>query len=131
IECDRNYAFAYFALGATFNMMNRYDDAIRVLDRGLALSPQSWQAYFEYGKAEVGKGEYEAALRKLNRAEDMAPHDYAPVHLVTAHALLALKNYSQAMSELEAYLEKDPKGSNAPAVRDSLDKIRAFAAAQH
>src|SRR4051812_30943320 len=127
-RADRSYAMGYIVLGAVYNMQSKFDDAIRVLDRGLTLMPQSWQGTFELGKAELGKGHYEAAIRKLNKASDLARQPYAPLHLAKAHALLGMKNFSEATSELEAYLEQDPKSPNAPAVRESLDQVRAFVA---
>jgi tetratricopeptide (TPR) repeat protein len=128
IHADRSYAMGFIVLGAVYNMQSRFDDAIRVLDRGLTLMPQSWQGDFELGKAELGKGNYEAAIRRLNKAQDLSPQEYAPLHLAKAHALLGMKNFSEATSELEAYLEQDPKSPNATAVRESLDQVRAFVA---
>ena len=128
IQADRSYAMGFIVLGAVYNMQSRFDDAVRVLDRGLTLMPQSWEGMFELGKAELGKGNYEAAIRRLNKASDLAPVQYPPLHLAKAHALLGMKNFSEASSELEAYLEQDPKSPNAAAVRESLDQVRAFVA---
>jgi tetratricopeptide (TPR) repeat protein len=128
IHADPNYAMGYIVLGAVFNMQSKWDDAIRVLDRGLTLQPQSWQAMFEMGKSELAKGNYEAAMRRLNKAGDLAPQQYPPLHLAKAHALLGMKNFSEASSELEAYLEQDPKSPNAAAIRESLDQVKAFVA---
>ena len=128
IQADRSYGMGYIVLGAVYNMQSRFDDAIRVLDRGLTLMPRSWQGTFELGKAELGKGNYEAAIRKLNKASDLATQPYAPLHLAKAHALLGMKNFSEATSELEAYLEQDPHSPHAAEVRESLGQVRAFVA---
>jgi tetratricopeptide (TPR) repeat protein len=128
IKNDPACAMAYLALGAAFNSMSRFDDAVRTLERGLMLSPSSWQGYFEMGKALLGKGSFEAGLRQLNKAESFASNDYPPVHLVKAHAYLGLKNYQEAISELELYLTRDPKGANSAEARQTLDKVRAFTA---
>jgi tetratricopeptide (TPR) repeat protein len=128
IQTDRSYGMGYIVLGAVYNMQSRFDDAIRVLDRGLTLMPRSWQGTFELGKAELGKGNYEAAIRKLNKASDLATQPYAPIHLAKAHALLGMKNFSEATSELEAYLEQDPNSPHAAEVRESLGQVRAFVA---
>lgn len=127
VDSDNNYSMGYIALGACYNMLTRWDDALRVLDRAVGLSPTSWQGYFEMGKSLIGKADYEAALRQLNRAEDMHPK-YPLLHLVKAHALLGLKNYAEAMSELEAYLEKEPAGAQSQEAKLTLEKVRAFAA---
>src|SRR5438270_12814733 len=128
IQADANYGMGYIVLGAVYNMQSRFDDSIRVLDRGLTLMPQSWQGMFELGKAELGKGNYEAAMRRLNKASDLSTQPYPPLHLAKAHALLGMKNFSEASSELEAYLEQDPNSPHAAEVRESLGQVRAFVA---
>ena len=128
IQYDGNNAMAYLVLGAAFNMQSRFDDAIRALERGEALSPNSWQAYFEMGKALVGKTQYEAALRQLSRAQALAPAEYPLIHLVKAHAMLALNNYADAMTELQSYLEKEPSGPNSEQAQKMLAQAKAFAA---
>jgi len=128
LEFDGNNAMAYLVLGAALNMQSKYDDAIRALERGEALSPNSWQAYFEMGKSLVGKAQYEPALRQLDRAQALAPAEYPLIHLVKAHAMLALNNYSDAMTELQAYLDKEPRGPNSQQAQKMLAQARAFAA---
>jgi tetratricopeptide (TPR) repeat protein len=128
IKYDESCSLAYIVMGATLNMQSQFDDAIRVLQRGESLSPNSWQAYFEMGKALVGKAQYEPALRQLNHAQSLMTHDYAPVHLVKAHAMLALDDYSDAMTELQEYLQKEPNGPNTEEAQRMLAQARAFAA---
>ena len=62
-KADASYGMGFIVLGAVYNMQSRFDDSIRVLDRGLMLMPRSWQGMFELGKAELGKGNYQAAFR--------------------------------------------------------------------
>jgi tetratricopeptide (TPR) repeat protein len=129
LEADAGYAMAHIALGSAYNQMSRFDDALRELDRGVALSPVAWQGYFEMGKAFMGKGDYHAALRQLTKAETFsAGNPFVGIHLLKAHALLALKDYSLAMAELQAYLDRDPNGSNALGARQTMEKVRAFVA---
>ncbi len=128
VQLDSAYPVAYIALGAAYNVLSRFDDAVRTIDRGIALSPNSWQGYFEMGKAYAGKNDFAAAVKQLNKAEDMGPKNFALVHLVKAHALLGMKDYANAMTELEAYLSRDPKGPNSEQARQALERVRAFAA---
>lgn len=130
IKSDPGYAMAYIALGATFNMTQRFDEALRSLDRGVALSPQSWQAYFEMAKAHVGKSEYEAAIRSADKAQELSGGKYPLVHLLKAHAMLALKQYDPAMGELQAFLDQAPKAPQAENARTTLEQVRAFVAKQ-
>ena len=128
IKADPSYGMAYVVMGAVHNQASRFDAALRSLDRGVALVPTAWQGYFEMGKAFMGKGDYPAALRQIRKAEKFAPAEYALLHLVKAHALLGLKDYGTAMSELQLYLDREPEGQNSVAARQTLDKVKAFAA---
>jgi len=128
VEIDSGYAIGNIVLGAAYNNLDRFDDAIRILDRGVALTPNSWQGYFELGRAYLGKSDYKAAQRHLDKAATLAPHDYAPLHLVRANLQLAVKNYPEAMSELEAYLQADPQGVESAHARKVLDQVKAFTA---
>ncbi len=128
IQADPNYPLAYIVMGAAMNESSQFDDAIRTLQQGVRLNPASWQGYFEMGKAFVGKGDFPTALRNLERAEQMAPNNYAPLHLVKAHALLGMKSYDDAMAELEKYLERDPNGQGSAQARQTLEQVRGFVA---
>jgi uncharacterized protein HemY len=126
IQFDPNYPLAYIALGASYNLMSHWDDALRVLNRGTTLNPDSWQAYFEMGKSFLGKGDYPAALHQFDKTQQIQPQ-YALVHLVKAHAMLAMKDYANATTELEAYLKNEPNGSQSAQARETLDKLRSVA----
>lgn len=127
IKADPSYAYAYFALGATYNTLSRFDDALRTLERGISISPNSWQGYFEVGKARVGKGEYQLALRQLDRAQSLVSEAYPSLHLVKAHALLALKQYPDAMNELQMFLTEAPNDSRTAEARQALEQVKAYA----
>ncbi len=128
IADDSNCAMAYLVMGSVFNSQAKFDDAIRVLERGEALSPASWQAYFEMGKALAGKGQYEPALRQLDRAQTLVPKDYPAIHMLKAHVFFGLNNYSEALTELQAYLAKEPQGPHTAEAEKMMSQAKAFAA---
>jgi tetratricopeptide (TPR) repeat protein len=128
VKDDPGFSMGYMALGATYNALSLFDDALRVLDRGVAISPVSWQGYYEMGRAYLGKGDFQASLRQLDKAEQLAPKEFAPMHLIRAHALLGLKAYNDAVAELEAYLSRNPKGQDSDTARDTLQQVRSFMA---
>jgi predicted Zn-dependent protease len=128
VQLDQGNALGYLILGSAYNLLSRFDDAIRMIDRGVALSPNSWQGYFEMGKSYLGKLDYQTALKHLNKAAALAPKEYAPLHLARANAYLALKNYPEAMGELESFLERDPQGPESLHVRKTLEQVRSFTA---
>ena len=126
IKADSSCSMAYFAMGAAFNAMERYDDAARTLQRGLTLDPKSWQGYFELGKALVGKGSYKDGIEQLNKAQSFAAAQYPPIHLVKAHAMLAIKQYPGAMKELQDFLTEAPADARSANARETLDRVSAF-----
>lgn len=126
VKADSNYAMAYMVMGSALNMQSKFDEAIRALQRGESLAPGYWQAHFEMGKAYIGKADYPAALSHLQRAQGMAPKEYSLIYLLQAHALLAMKQYPEAMSALQVYLQKEPAGPNRIEAQKMLEKAQAF-----
>jgi Flp pilus assembly protein TadD len=126
IKADANFAMAYMVMGSALNMQGKFDEALRALQRGESLAPDYWQAHFEMGKAYIGKNDYEAALGHLQRAQSMAPKEYPLIYLLQAHALLAMKQYPEAMSALQTYLQKEPTGPNRQEAEKLLEKTQAF-----
>jgi tetratricopeptide (TPR) repeat protein len=125
IKADPNYALAYTTLGASLNQAQRFEDATRTLLRAIAIQPKSWQAYYELAKASLGQGDYKTALKNVSKACEIS-QEYAPVHLVKAHALLGLKMYQDAVGELELYLTREPSGSAADSARKTLTMAKSF-----
>jgi tetratricopeptide (TPR) repeat protein len=127
IHSDPNYPLAYFAMGATLNSQGEFADAQKTIEQGLKIEPTSWQGYFELGKAVLGQHDFRNALKYVVKAESLGGV-YPPIHLVKAHALLGLKDYDEAATELEQYLAKDSTGPRADEARRALDQAKAFSA---
>ncbi len=100
IRGDTNYGPAYTVLGAVYNSQGRFDDALRTLDYGAALSPGVWQTYLELAKASIGKKQYQQGLQFAARAEQLGGNGFAPLHLLKAYAVIPLKFYEDAKREL-------------------------------
>ena len=128
IQADPSCSLAYFAMGSVYNSMNKFVDAEAALQRGLTLNPKSWQGYFELGKAFVGKGDYQAGIEQLQKAEEFSAGKYPPIHLVKAHAMLAVKHYPGAMKELQAFITEAPNDSRSASAKETLDKVNAYVA---
>jgi tetratricopeptide (TPR) repeat protein len=125
IQSDRSYATAYFVLGTTYNAQGHFDDALRVLQQGLAQAPESWQGHFESARAYYGKSDFTRALEQLAGAEHLAPTDFAPIHLLHGEVFLALANDADAAKELQTFLDRDPKDPKAGEIRELLAKLKA------
>jgi tetratricopeptide (TPR) repeat protein len=129
IKNDNSNPTAYVAMGAVYNLERKFDDAILTIERGIALNPSAWQAYFEMSKAHLGKGDFDAALRQATKAEQFVGKDYSPIHLVKGHAFLGLKSYPEAIAEFEQYLSTEKDGPVSAGVRQQLQEVKSFAAA--
>jgi len=128
IHSDPSFALAYTAMTAAFNQLNKFDDALKSAERASTLAPRSWQTYFEMAKAYVGKADYQHALQQLARAQSLNPAEYAPIHLLRAHVMLALKDYSNAMNELQDFLRLAPQDPKSAAAKTALEKLKAVTA---
>jgi tetratricopeptide (TPR) repeat protein len=128
IKSDASYALAYMVMGSALNMESKYDEAIHALQRGESLAPDYWQAYFEMGKSYIGKGDYPAALQQLDRAVNLTPTEFPLIYFLRAHALLAMKQYPEAMTALQAYLQKEPQGANSEKAREMLHEAQGLMA---
>ncbi|HZS28820.1 MAG TPA: tetratricopeptide repeat protein [Candidatus Angelobacter sp.] len=128
IKADPNFATAYLVMGSALNMQSKFDDAIRTLERGESLAPDSWQAHFELAKSYIGKEDYPSALKHLQQAQNMGSSKYPLIYLLQADALLAMKQYPEAMTALQSYLQKEPQGPNSAEAHKMMEKAQAFMA---
>ena len=123
-KTDSSNERALLVMAACYNMQKKFDDAIRVLNRAAQLAPNAWQGFYEMAKAQFGKSDYEAALKWLDRAQAAAP-TYAPITIAKAKTLVALKNYSDAVHELEAFISAKPQDPQVAQARTLLDQLKA------
>jgi tetratricopeptide (TPR) repeat protein len=67
IHIDPYASAPYIALGVVYNHAGRYAAALHASERGVSLSPRSWQGYFEMATASIAKGLYErSAVRQAS-----------------------------------------------------------------
>ncbi len=59
--------------GSLLARLERFDDAVSVLEKALETSPKKQQIFFELGTAYINSGNPKAALEKLKMAYDSAP----------------------------------------------------------
>jgi Tfp pilus assembly protein PilF len=129
VKADSSYGPAYLILGAVYNQMGRYDEALRSLDRSSIYDPASWQCAFESSKSWMGKHDYQRALQQLNRAQGLGGERIATqIHLLRGYALMGAKEFQQAGVELEAYLSADPNSQLSGTVRAALARMKTLMA---
>jgi len=114
--------------GAALNLAEKFDEAIRSLQSGAALAPDSWQAYFELSKAMLAKDQYEESLKYATKAADLMS-DFPLIGMGKAYALLGMHRYQEAINELERFLALEPSGPQAEYARATLNQVRALTGA--
>lgn len=126
VQYDPNCANAYLVLGSTYNFLQQFDDAIRVLDRALTLGPHNRWSYYEMARALLFKGDYTGALRYADRTLRLsAKDDLACVHLLKAGAYVGLRDRSSASHELDRIQELKTSDPNILAATRILERMNA------
>ncbi|HEU5337262.1 MAG TPA: tetratricopeptide repeat protein [Terriglobales bacterium] len=130
IQFDPNYGTGYLVMGAALNAQKKFQEALRPLSRAEVLVPNAWQGYFESSKALLHLGRFQEALQQVNKAFTLVDlSEHPELHVIKGYAYMALRVYSPALAEFQAYLKQVPNGPYTVAVRDTLEKIRPLAAA--
>jgi tetratricopeptide (TPR) repeat protein len=128
IKSDGNNSLALTVLGAAMNAQAKFNEALLYLQRSETLAPDRWQTYFELAKTNIGKNDYAAGLRYLDKTVSMLAQDYSPIHLLRGRALFSMHRYAEAAGELDAYLQKEPNSPGASAARDMRDRAQQLLA---
>jgi lipopolysaccharide biosynthesis regulator YciM len=128
IHADPNFSMAYTGMAAALNTLQKFDEALRSADRAITLAPTAWQPHFEMAKAYIGKSDYQNALQQITKAQQFCAVNYAPIHLVRADVMLVLKDYNDAVTELQAFLTMAPNDANSPAAREALERAKKLTA---
>jgi adenylate cyclase len=82
IELDDQLAEAHASLGFALALAQRYPEAVKEFDKATALDPNSFEAYYFYGRAAFAQGEEEKAAGLFQRAAEIKPDDYQSLCLL-------------------------------------------------
>jgi len=124
LDADRGYQLAYAGLAADYNLMGRFDEALRVLDQGNSLASPLWLAHFEASKALLGKKSFDRALAEANRAHSLLGRDLPMLNVVKGYAYIGLKDMTSGTTALQQYLRQESTGPLADKVRAVLASLR-------
>ncbi len=130
VELDYSDETGFVALAALYNTEGKFPEAMRVLDRGLSLHPNSWQGLIEQARAQLGMSKFEDAMKTITRAEKFVPAEVHYLQLFKAQALAGMKNYAASETEIEGFLQKEPTGPNSEVARKMLNKLQTVVAVE-
>lgn len=124
-ELDAKFPEAYNALAVTLLEAGRKDEAIAVLEKGVAAVPQDARLQYSLGASYLNAGKVPEAKEALTRAEGLEPVN-PEVQYQLATIALNQNDIAGALARLEKYLATAPADAQNVATAKSL--ITALAA---
>lgn len=124
-KLDPQNSLAYTVIGASYNALGKFVQAINPLRQALRINPSFWQSHFEMAKCLYGQGESASALKEIQMATESAPKDFAPIHLMHGAILMKLQRRLEAANEFQDYLRMDPNSPDAAKVQQALAQLSA------
>jgi Tfp pilus assembly protein PilF len=105
-------AGAYINLGAVYNRLEQFDDAIPVLRRGIQLDMNRSEGYYNLGLVYRRKGQPEMAIQAYREAVRVNPR-MADAHYNIANLYLEKEQYALAIAHYKNALELRPRWEKA------------------
>lgn len=103
IALNPNYAMAYDWYGYYLTAMQRYDEAIVILQKAMELDPLSDPIHSDIGFSTYYSGNYEKAIEKLKTCIEKNPR-FGLAHLWLGRSYQEQKKYALAIHEYKATL---------------------------
>jgi tetratricopeptide (TPR) repeat protein len=122
LESLRNDAKAASILGRAYLGAQQFESATAPLEKLVRSNPEDGQAWFYYGVALSRSKKWRKAMEALEMAIQLVP-DSLPALLELGYVYESDKQYQQALRIYEKALSL----SNDPAIRESLERVRALA----
>ena len=108
LSLDSNMASAYVATGLANTIRFRWPEADQALRRAVALAPADAEAVNQYAQFLATVGQLEAALREIDRAQQLDP--LSPIiSLIRSGILGALRRDGAADAQLKSVLAAHPE----------------------
>ncbi|HEX6803667.1 MAG TPA: tetratricopeptide repeat protein [Terriglobales bacterium] len=123
VRTDPSYGLARIVLADLYNAEKRFGDALAAAQQAVASIPHSWVLEFEMARAHLGEHQYELAVSVSD--DSLRKNRGTLLHVVKAHALIALHRYPEAVTELRTYLQYQPQGDLSQDAHQLLDQIQS------
>ena len=114
-----------YALGHVLTDMTRYDEAVQVFQRCLALRPGDCATYYELAYAHYGAGRYAQCLDSLAGVTGDCADDWETPYL-HASCSLRLGAYAVAQADLDRALGSAPEGDARTLLLDTRDLCERY-----
>jgi tetratricopeptide (TPR) repeat protein len=107
-EAQPNYADAWLNVARALIQEGETERAKPFIERALAVNPTLGRIYFFRAMAEKADGDYDAAIRSLQRVEQQYPRDRVVLNQI-ARILFLKRQYGQAIEYLKRVRDIDPE----------------------
>lgn len=126
IQINPKGAESHLGLGMAYVNLDHLKEAIEELKTSLGLDPKLFRAHLYLGMALTGLGDLDAAEKSLKLAYVIGgPIQARAAHLYLSSIYNSRKEYRNAIKELETYLRDNPKATNAPKIKEAIQKLKA------
>jgi cytochrome c-type biogenesis protein CcmH/NrfG len=122
-------AKAFVGVGSALNEQHEYAAAQKALEHSLDMDPESAEAHYELARTLAATGKWDLAAPHVQRALALNP-DYAGPHALMGNIYLQNENPEAALHEFEECLRLDPKGPQAPEVKQMIAQLKKVLAEQ-
>jgi tetratricopeptide (TPR) repeat protein len=111
-------------LGTVLVRLKKFAEAESMLRESLKLKDDSAVVHFYLGRALAGQNRPDEAEREFRTALNTGGSKMIEAHRALANLYLQRGEDAKALSELEAYLEANPKPSDEKKIRDTIQQIK-------
>lgn len=123
-ELAPEQADAYYGLGYLNVEQEKWEDALVLFDKALAIDRMHFPSLVERSKVLVRKGRYEEGIRDLNGAIALKG-DIAALHGMRAAALMRLRRYGEALKDYDSAVALNPNDINLRSERAEAHYVNA------
>ena len=124
MRCDPGFPDAFVLLGKVLNSQTKFAESEEILKQGLRLSPEDWQLYDQLATAHYSEGQYGKAQEEWLHVFAIDPAPPAELHAKLAAAYLKGGAHDKAYTQMQAYLQADPKGRFASTFKAMMPRLK-------
>jgi tetratricopeptide (TPR) repeat protein len=103
---------------------NQLADAVSLLNRATAADPSNVEALGLLAQVDFLQGHYEQAIADAHKVHSLPHEHFALVHYTAASAYERENRIADAVAELKIFLQEEPQGPRADAVRKVLVAVQ-------
>ena len=123
VQINDHFAAAWLNLGRMAVVDRNFPGAETLLDKANALDPSDSETLLILANVELLNRHYDQAIAHSERVHAMGQASHALVHFIAARAFESEHRKGDAENELHIFLNEEPSGARADAVRKELAAI--------